>query len=446
MEKFKERNLDQILSDGVYEFKMLFVFNGDAQHTDNQNVINQINDDKITFWDTQKLHQRIADLMITQDSRRLVKFTFKPENSNTQLGNDVQALISFTINSIKAVSFRMNALHLCELVTEEQRVNGTIGELFSGNIRGYLGPDNYTNKKITATLKSDNRYYFPFLNNGVTIISSKFTQPSRQIGNYLIDCENPVIVNGLQTTNTIYEIYQIAPELLHGVSVLVRLYETTDLDLIDLITDATNTQSAIDFSDKLSNKPFMKSLKLFFAARGADLATKRGDTFRNFVQNGIRPSIEISEALNMWYFTFLVSEAFLDYKNYDAPKFVFEAINNETNILFDYFNKDIFKKQIFAVNWLLHQIEQEIFSQIKYRIGTNVIVRIILEYALENNFDADLIHSKIEEIRNEIIKSQSNAFEIYDISEIFKTPYQKAKRSQSDLLTYDINIDKFIFS
>jgi AIPR protein len=300
--KLKQLRYEDILESEVYDFKMCFVFNGETSSDNNYHIIRQIDDARLSFFDLTKLHQGIADLMMTEEKRRPVKFIFRPENSNTEL-SDAQALISFAINSIKAVNFRISAKHLCELVEEEQRTNGSIGELFSGNIRGYLGRDNFTNKKMIETLQSNDRYFFPFLNNGVTMICSRFRLPAnKQLGNYLIESENPVIVNGLQTTNILYEQYKTAPESLHNVFVLIRLYETDQQDLIDLITDATNTQSAIDFRDKLSNKPFMKNLKAFFAENGVDLVTKRGDTFRSFIKNDtIRPSVESDVALENWY-------------------------------------------------------------------------------------------------------------------------------------------------
>ena len=95
--------------------------------------------------------------------------------------------------------------------------------------------------------------------------------------------KNPIIVNGLQTTRIIYDIYQTNQLLLDNVYVLVRLYETTDDELVRKITDATNTQSAIDYRDKISNSNFNKYTKEVFANAGIGYLTKRGETFDNCI-------------------------------------------------------------------------------------------------------------------------------------------------------------------
>lgn len=57
-----------------------------------------------------------------------------------------------------------------------------------------------------------------------------------------------------KTTNVIYDIYKRDASKLEGVYVMIRLYETADTELIDKITNATNTQSPISFRDKISTK------------------------------------------------------------------------------------------------------------------------------------------------------------------------------------------------
>ena len=405
------------LGSSFYTPKLYFVFNGDAQNNDNQNVIQQINDNTIAYFDNIKLNDSIADMMITE-RRRVTKFVFKPENSNVSRG-DAQGLISFVINNIKSTNFRISALHLCELLEEEQRTNGSTGTLFSDNIRGYLGRNNFTNKKIIETLESNQRYYFPFLNNGITMICSRLRLPeNKQIGQYIIESENPVIINGLQTTNILYEQYKIAPEYLDEVFVLVRLYETDQQELIDLITDATNTQSAIDFRDKLSNKPFMKNLKAFFTENDFDLVTKRGDTFRSFIQNDkIRPSVENDLALQNWYKIFVENKP-MQKKNI-AVAFIYENITDKKSILFDFLDTDIFRKQVLFSTWFCLKLEQNIFLHPNFEATydydddttfsvRNKVFNIILKASFECNFDIQKINIKIQEMV-QILENGGNA-------------------------------------
>jgi hypothetical protein len=186
-----------------------------------------------------------------------------------------------------------------------------------------------------------------------------------QDGKYLIDVTNPVIVNGLQTTNVLYEHYLKHPNSLNGVFVVVRVYETDDETLIDLITDATNTQTAIDFRDKLSNKPFMLQIKAFFELHNVAFITKRGEAFRNFYQETVfETSIENDAALRNWYRYFIEENGILEPERSVMEEF-FEANRNTLHPLhlFLYTCIDNFASQIFWVNRLIRICENELKRQ-----------------------------------------------------------------------------------
>lgn len=257
------------------------------------------------IWDAEAIYSRISDLIKAQSRRKEIRFVFRPVSSNIT-PRDAQALYTHTIQNTKSAVFLIEALELCKLVQEETAANRTYDFLFAENIRGYLGLRARANKRIAETLRSmDDAIYFPFLNNGITMICDELTIPSGpQAGRYYIPALNPVIVNGLQTTRVISQQYEEDPDSLAGVYVHVRLYETRDPVLIDKITDATNTQTPIKVRDKVSTKDFSNYAKEVFANAGIRLITKRGETFSPTRGKEYSESIHLDTVLKYWWATF----------------------------------------------------------------------------------------------------------------------------------------------
>lgn len=79
-------------------------------------------------------------------------------------------------------------------------------QLFEENIREYLGESGSINKAIGDTLRSESdRLNFLYYNNGITMIVKSAKQ--KQVdATRCIALENPQIVNGCQTVNTIYSV------------------------------------------------------------------------------------------------------------------------------------------------------------------------------------------------------------------------------------------------
>jgi hypothetical protein len=260
------------------------------------------------------------------------------QKSNIAFKSDPQALISFQIQNIKAINFRLAALDLCKLLDTEKSVNQRIDSVFSENIRGFLG-DNKTNRKIRETLRSDNAEYFPFLNNGITIIAEQVKIPKEmQAGLYPVETRNPVIVNGLQTTHVIYEEYERDPTALEGIYVLVRLYESNDPELVAKITDATNTQSPINFRDKISNKNFNQYVKTLFENNGIGYLTKRGETFDNRLSRALDQSIHADHLLKFWYASYHQKPEIAKNSKAKVLEDIFEASTTESHPLHDLFS------------------------------------------------------------------------------------------------------------
>ncbi|NOQ36789.1 MAG: hypothetical protein GQ569_12995 [Methylococcaceae bacterium] len=330
-----------VKSGRVVDTKLYFIFNGEKTPQNAPLIKRHLeNIENLQIFDSNDLYEQIDNLASEGKKRKTVDFSFMAEKSNISLRNDPQALISFSIQNVKAVNFRLAALELCQLLELEKQINKRVDTIFSDNIRSFLSY-NKTNKNIRNTLLSDDAEYFPFLNNGITIIAERVKIPKdMQVGLYPLEVRNPVIVNGLQTTRVIYDIYQQDKSKLEGVYVLFRLYETTDNELIDKITDATNTQSPINYRDKISNRRFNQYTKEVFANAGISYLCKRGETFNDALSISLHKSVHSETILKFWYATFYGEPEKAKGSKSKVLEELFDATTNENNKLNALFNGD----------------------------------------------------------------------------------------------------------
>jgi len=290
----------------IIDIKLFFIFNGssiDPNYGNNEHIYKTYNNPDRFFWiyDSNWIYDKISS--IAKNHRKKVEFTFHPENSNFSL-LDNQALYTYSIGNTRAANFRVLATEICELIDCEKTINGTYDLLFEENIRQFLGTNKFkANREMNKTLNSDDAILFPFLNNGITIISEQINVPkSAQDGKYNLPVVNPQIVNGLQTSRVLYDIYLNNKERLKDVFVNVRVYESKEISLIEKITDATNTQTPITNKDKISNKDFNSLTKEVFKNAGIEYVTKRGEGFKP--SNNFHNQVDSETVLKFWYASF----------------------------------------------------------------------------------------------------------------------------------------------
>ena len=114
-------------------------------------------------------------------------------------------------------------------------------QLFEENIREYLGEGGTINKAIGDTLRSDSdRLNFLYYNNGITMIV-KSAKPGQLNVSRDIVLENPQIVNGCQTVNTIYSVLDNYSEK-ERIEVFKDVFVMTKLLIIP-----TNNENDINF-------------------------------------------------------------------------------------------------------------------------------------------------------------------------------------------------------
>ena len=149
-------------------------------------------------------------------------------------------------------------------VKEFYRIFNQHGDkLLEKNVRKYLGVKNRVNEAIKESLlKEDNSNFF-FLNNGITMIVSDFSYNAMQDKDFTIQLKDINIINGGQTCKTIEETIKDNPTLnFDNAYVLVRVYKLSPEQekIINEITYATNSQTAINLRDLKANDEIQKNL------------------------------------------------------------------------------------------------------------------------------------------------------------------------------------------
>ena len=340
----------QLSKDGfIIEIKYYFVYagsNNDPNYAANsQNYRAYHRPDDYEIWDAEAIYEKISQLIKAQAKRKDIKFIFNPQTSNIITADrQGQGLYTYSVGNVRAANFRIEADELCKLVEQELAANNTYEFLFSDNIRSFLGFKVRPNQRMKETLiDPDSAIYFPLLNNGVTIICEKMEIPSTlQSGKYILPAYNPIIVNGLQTTRVIYEVLKESIskgiDRLQNVFVNVRLYETSDTEIVEKITDATNTQTPISYKDKVSNKDFNLYTKEVFTNQGIAYITKRGEVFSNHLSKQLKSTIESDTLLRFWYATFYEQPETAKNSVYEVMEAIFDATNNDSHPLHRLFN------------------------------------------------------------------------------------------------------------
>lgn len=130
--------------------------------------------------------------------------------------------------------------------------------LFESNVRDYMN-NSVVNNEIKNTLEnkgSNHNVDFWLLNNGVTILASNASVVGKEIS-----LENVQIVNGLQTTETIYNYFQQTKRRTDDRAVLVKIIVANDENLRDRIIKATNNQNKINLASLKATDKLQKDIE-----------------------------------------------------------------------------------------------------------------------------------------------------------------------------------------
>jgi len=112
--------------------------------------------------------------------------------------------------------------------------------LFDSNVRDYLG-DNKVNDDIASSLNNELVPDFWWLNNGITILTTKAV-----INGKNMQMQDIQVVNGLQTTETIYRHFSSGSQKSIERTLSIKVIVSQDERLRDQIIRATNNQSIVE--------------------------------------------------------------------------------------------------------------------------------------------------------------------------------------------------------
>lgn len=149
------------------------------------------------------------------------------------------SLIKYHSKGLKGIICSATATEIAQVVNNDKN-----GFVFDLNIRKYLGKLGGVNKDILNTCTNSNlSNLFWFLNNGVTIVCDK-ADPVTDPDDPKVKIENMQIVNGCQTATSLANALKEG-HLQPDAKVMLRIYETKDLELVDKIVLTTNNQNKI---------------------------------------------------------------------------------------------------------------------------------------------------------------------------------------------------------
>ena len=156
---------------------------------------------------------------------------------------------------------------------------------FESNVRDYQGK-NSVNTCIQNTLSTKTDEDFWWLNNGVTVLSTKITPiTSRELV-----LANPEIVNGLQTSTEIFNYFSENPDLLRDENrnILIRIITPKSEESRDNIIFATNNQTNIPKASLRVTDSIHLQIEIYFKRRGLYY-----DRRKNYYKNQKKKSTEI---------------------------------------------------------------------------------------------------------------------------------------------------------
>ena len=154
--------------------------------------------------------------------------------------------------------------------------------LFDSNVRAFMGL-NRVNEDIRDTLSTPNSPDFWWLNNGVTILANTASVIGKSI-----QLEGVQIVNGLQTTESIYRHFNQGGDDPDGRAVLVKIIVSTDPSIRDDIIRSTNNQTAVEIQSLHATDKVQRDIEDILLQQGIFYERRK-----NFYVNQGQPASEI---------------------------------------------------------------------------------------------------------------------------------------------------------
>lgn len=209
----------------------------------------------------------------------------------------------------------INGKDIAELVRKHQ------SSIFEANIRDYYKRNDLNSKILETSSSDENAKFFWSFNNGLTMTCSKV----EEMPNNKYKLHNLQIVNGCQTSNAIYlalknkeRINELTVKIESGTeltskekeeyeqksnlqfnddtSLLVKIIETKDDDLIYRITETTNSQTPIKAFSLKANDDSQKLIEKYLANNGINYE-RRINSLKN---KGLKNIISLQKLFQLY--------------------------------------------------------------------------------------------------------------------------------------------------
>ncbi len=253
-EKYEEiRNLS---SAGKIEFKIFVV----------SNKLHPVEHAKLKLTNAIEKY-RIVEEPIYLDQEDIVSIIL--EDKTEQVDGHIQFIdkqhFEKSDGNIKTVIGAVAASDFMSLIKKDDE---TINEnVFNENIRVYK-PTHRVNKAIIESASNVDNFQFFYLNNGVTILceNAEYAPNTRSPR---VELTNFQIINGGQTSHSLFEVYKKSPDTLLTIELLVRICETKkDSTLSEKISETSNNQIPVGNRDLHSNDIIQRKLEEEFETLG----------------------------------------------------------------------------------------------------------------------------------------------------------------------------------
>lgn len=136
-------------------------------------------------------------------------------------------------------------------------------KLIDKNVRNFLGGKIKVNNEMAKTIAETPELFFSY-NNGISSTAANIEIKEENGRKYINSIRNWHIVNGGQTTSTIYNAYRSKSDTLPKVFVAVKISEVPEISmplLVGNIAKFANSQTKIKDSDLSANAPYMLDLE-----------------------------------------------------------------------------------------------------------------------------------------------------------------------------------------
>jgi hypothetical protein len=168
---------------------------------------------------------------------------------------------------LKAIVATISATDLVKLIADPTNESEINEEIFNDNVRIDLGLKNAINKGIYESAIADSNYEFWYLNNGIMLVCDNCDYIPNSVSPKAT-LTNVQIVNGGQTSRTLFHAYRKNPTAVSNIDILVRIVETKERSISERISETANRQTPVNTRDLHANDWIQRKLEEEFLADG----------------------------------------------------------------------------------------------------------------------------------------------------------------------------------